>query len=219
MTKIYLIRHAQSEANLSGVYGSDAPLSSEGIRQAEEAHRTMNIRPNHVITGTNTRQIQTAQIMFPNVYKHQTSPIFDEIDFGDLESLPITQEQNKEITENTLSLKYEHGGDDIWKRAKRAVEYMTDVCGPMLYPKIAIISGDTLIQAIVCLLLYGEKDNYIWSTKSHVRNCECITIEINTNAVDKYNNKRCIIDRLYINGENKLTVPAWEAKNDGFRLV
>lgn len=222
MNNFYLIRHAQSEANLSGRYGTDAPLSEEGIRQAAVAARSLRrIHPDIVLTGTKTRQIQTAQIIFSSVYNHETDPVFDEIYFGDLEGSPITQEQNQEVTNNPVTIPLEHNGDNIWKRAKKAVERLLSLAQQYPERKIAIITGDTLMQAIVCYILYGEKNGYIWSTEAHLRNCECIKLVVNDNAVDANMNRHYQIDRLYINGKNLLKIPAWkhEKKKQTFNLI
>lgn len=214
MTDIYLIRHAQSEANLHFIYGSDAPLSNEGMRQATVKSKELQITPDKVISGPKIRQIQTAQILFPRIYKRETDDVFDEINFGTLENSPITPEQNHMITENALVVKYEYGGDDIWIRARRAIDHILVLAESYsIYEEIAIITSDTLVQAMICLLLYGKKDGYIWSTQSHIRNCECIKLVVNDNVVDKKGNLRSQIDRVYINGKNKLKVPAW--KKDG----
>lgn len=222
MTKIYLIRHAQSEANLCFIYGSDAPLSAEGIRQAKAAESEIkNIQPDIVLSGTKIRQIQTAEILFPTIYRHNTDPIFDEIRFGELENKPITPALNREITDNVLYLRDYYGGDDIWLRGNYAINRMIELCEIYPYPKIAIITSDTLIQAIICLLLYGKQNGYIWTTQSHIRNCDCVKVVVNDKVVDKEGNACPQIDRVYINGKNEMTVPAWrrDANENAFLLV
>ncbi len=170
---VYLIRHAKSEANITHVYGTDAPLSKEGIIQAKSAH--VDITPDICISGEKKRQIQTAAILFPEKYKGEITAIFNEINFGDLENTEIGNKSNSDLIKDVSLNHITHGGDDVWVRAESAIKFILQI--PKRYPdkSVAIVTSDTLIQSIVTRLVYGKVNGIIWSGQYYVPNCTYVT--------------------------------------------
>jgi broad specificity phosphatase PhoE len=63
-TIIYLVRHGQSEASISGVYGTDSVLTEKGLSQARDASdRFLGVHLDEVYTSALTRAQQTAGII------------------------------------------------------------------------------------------------------------------------------------------------------------
>ena len=64
--KIYLVRHAQTEANYQGLWQgrTNTPLSEAGIRDAQKKKKKLNGKPLDIcITSPLSRTWQTAMIM------------------------------------------------------------------------------------------------------------------------------------------------------------
>lgn len=62
MTRIYLVRHAESASNISGIKMNDSPLSDRGLNQLTRiAHRFTDISVMHIYSSRLVRAVQTAQ--------------------------------------------------------------------------------------------------------------------------------------------------------------
>lgn len=62
MTRIYLVRHAESNTNISGIKFIDSPLSSHGRKQLERiSHRFQDISVHHIYSSRLIRAVETAQ--------------------------------------------------------------------------------------------------------------------------------------------------------------
>lgn len=81
MSRLYLIRHGNTEANLQHRYcgSTDLPLSQPG-REALEKLR-YDVGPVRFLTSGMLRTEQTLAILFGNV-PHGQRPAFREVDFG-----------------------------------------------------------------------------------------------------------------------------------------
>ena len=199
---IYLFRHAQSEANKGILYGTDMPLSPEGVQQAMEFRGKTNIKPMVAISSRKKRAVQTRNILFPNA-SHEETDIFDEINFGELEHMPVTPENGEELSGNPMLIKTKYNGDDIWERADRAIrtiEYLSCIdCD------VAIVLHDTLYQAICWKLtgkhkkpycLWGNGKEYLYRVGAteedhlqqtfHLGNCECAEWESIKKQAEQY---------------------------------
>ncbi len=178
MTNLYLIRHAKSEANVRHVYGTDTSLSEEGRTQAKKIAETIQIVPDIVISGSKKRQIQTAEILFPDVYKHDATSVFDEICFGELEGTPISDKIDSDVVKDILSIKTVYHGDNVWERAEAAIKYISKMGIEHPDKTIAVISSDTLIQSVITLLQYGVVNGVIWAGKYYIPNCTPVRFTI-----------------------------------------
>ncbi len=151
----------------------DLPLSKEGERQAKEAAKYIGIRPDVVMSSTKKRTIQTAEILFPELYQHVTLPVFDEIFFGDLESVASTEELRCEILKDPLCIRTKYHGDDIWERAQKAIEYLDHLEEEFPDQTVAIVTSDSLLQSIRCLQQHGKVNGIVWSYENYFENCSC----------------------------------------------
>lgn len=186
---VYLIRHAKSEANITHVYGTDAPLSAEGIKQAEESikqaaegikqaeNASIDIDPDVVISGQKKRQMQTAKILFPDKYREETTPVFNEIYFGDLENTVIGNKAESDLVKDVSLNHIKHGGDDVWARAEQAIKFIENIQTKYPDKTVAIVTSDTLTQAIITRLVYGKVNGVIWSGQYYVPNCTCVAFK------------------------------------------
>jgi broad specificity phosphatase PhoE len=86
-THIYLVRHGQSEASVTQVYGTDTPLTPKGIDQAEAAAKHFaDIKLDRVIASPLERAQQTAAIITkPHGLDVETHPRLGEPYYGELE--------------------------------------------------------------------------------------------------------------------------------------
>lgn len=178
MTKVYLIRHAKSEANVDLVYGTDSPLSKNGEKQAKLGAKRLHIAPDIVLSGTKKCQIQTAQIMFPEKYSYDSIKEFDEINFGYLEGKKISDEVREILIDNPLNIKRIYSGDNIWTRAKIAIEHIERLSRIHKDKSIAIITGKFLIQSIMCELVNGEINGLAWTGDFYLRNCDYYALDV-----------------------------------------
>ncbi|MBQ9827971.1 MAG: histidine phosphatase family protein [Lachnospiraceae bacterium] len=183
MTKVYLIRHAESEANVAHIIGTDAPLSDKGRQQAAEAGLADELKPDVVMSSALKRAIATAEILFPETYAHVTLPIFNEIFFGDLENLPFTMDIKRATCEDPLILKDKYNGDNGWERAQTAIDFIGGLGTAYPGRTVAIVTSNTLMQFIICLLKYGRAGGYIWSGKLHVNNCRYIEFDVTESSL------------------------------------
>jgi alpha-ribazole phosphatase len=63
-TIIYLVRHGQSEASISGVYGTDSVLTEKGLSQAGDVSDLfLGVHLDEVYASALTRAQQTAGIV------------------------------------------------------------------------------------------------------------------------------------------------------------
>ena len=170
--RVFLIRHGKSESNLANTFGEDPNLCEEGIRQSLSAK--FDFTPNIVISGALKRQIQTAENLFPDLYKHETYSLLNEMYFGSLEGTLITPEFDESIIEDVLTLKNKYGGDNMWERADKALEFIKELGIKYKNKTVAIVTSDTLMQAMMCTLKYGHENGHIYTGELYVDNCESI---------------------------------------------
>ena len=200
---VYLIRHAKSEANVRQLYGTDMPLSEEGLKQAKDTANILNINPDLVISGTKKRQMQTANILFPEKYKYDTTPVFDEIYFGDLENVAIGDEA-RDIIDNILLIQTMHNGDNVWERAENALRYILNTEYLQTVKTSVILTSDTLMEAMIIKLVHGKVNDMIWAGKYHIDNCQCIYITVDDDIGAEDANGFNKITGLYIDNVNIL---------------
>lgn len=89
---VYLIRHGESETNLSKKYTGwlDVPLTDKGREDAKKAGSFLkNISFDKVFASDLRRAIQTAEIALP-ACDYETSPLFREINVGTLAGNPLS---------------------------------------------------------------------------------------------------------------------------------
>lgn len=173
---IYLIRHAQSEANLKRIWGGNYPLTDKGIRDTQNLRKRLTIMPDIIVSSPLIRAQQTAKLLFPNK-NIITDDVFKEINFGNHENEVMSEDECLKIYQTKPSVLHEFSqGDIIKERADKAIISLFDYL-PM--GTIAVVCHDTLIRAIICRLKGEDLDN-MPSYKSLLPNCGIVGIEFPT---------------------------------------
>ena len=122
MSKIYFLCSAESVADNKKIFGMDLPLSDKGMLQVIHAHKLfVNASIEKVISSSMLRAFMTAKEMFSEKNRFIVDKRFNEINFGAMEGLPMTNFAKKRISENIWNLKDTCKGDDVEERVKDAL--------------------------------------------------------------------------------------------------
>lgn len=177
--EIYLIRHAQSEANVENVFGADMPLSFIGRAQAIRARKVYHpIMFDKVYSSTLQRTKDTAKLLFGKPLPESNKlEEFNEIWFGKAEGLKNTitgiAGYKYQYKDNFIEFMKECEGDDPFERVKIALDKMQELSNeikthPQQYPnkRIGIVTSDTLMRCIILTLNYQKNWDNINNAKS-----------------------------------------------------
>ena len=160
MPKIYLLRHAQSDANLQGILaGPDntVNLSTQGIKQSKIAAKHLkSIEFTKIYCSPITRCIQTIQPLLkarPNmVYQEHENLV--EMDYGDWngKKLATLSRKNewKVIQSNPSKFKFPNGESFLQLR-KRVQDFLNEVLGDS-GPILVVSHGDVIKMFLACTL-------------------------------------------------------------------
>lgn len=169
MTRIYFIRHGETEWNTTGRYQgwSDIPLSEIGMKQAEAVgKRFQNIDIDVIYSSPLDRAYQTAH----EIAKHKNMQIIKdehlkEINFGDWEGLTADEiknlygEQFTNFIQNPES--GEFPGDGSLELVTQRLKIGLDaVIKQNKDKKIAIVSHGGLIRLAIFYMMGMSKDYY-----------------------------------------------------------
>ncbi len=162
--KIYIVRHGESEGNLSRIHmiGSD-PLSKKGIKQAKRlCKRFTNIPIDLIITSSFIRAKTTAQIIQNNILKPLvSSKLFveakrpSEIELKKID-IPETIEIRMLIKANYERFDFRYSDEetflDLKDRALKAINYLEK----KNYNNLLVVSHGDFIRMIVMLVIIGK---------------------------------------------------------------
>lgn len=172
MTKVYLVRHGQSEANINKIWGGDYPLTDLGREQAATVPQKIPEKPDAVFASCKIRAIQTAQTAYPD-YEIESYAEFDEIFTGSLEETTYNKETAAKVRSNPDELRDVYGGDDLNTRAKAAIAKLKEIADGK--DVIVVVSSDYLICTILSTLDHGTADRI---SEYKMQNCDNVCIEI-----------------------------------------
>ena len=172
MSKVYLVRHGQSEANINKIWGGDYPLTELGKEQAATVSGNIPEKPDAVYASCKKRAIQTAQTAYPE-YNVTSYPEFDEIFTGSLEETTYNKETAIEVRSNPKIIREVYGGDDLNIRAEAALAKIKELAEG--HRVIVIVSSDYLICSVLSLMEYGTADRII---EYKMKNCDNVCLEI-----------------------------------------
>lgn len=150
MANIYFFCSAESEADEKKVFGTDAPLTDNGRLQAIKARKIFtNVPIGIILSSSQLRAFTTAKIMFPDKYGFAVDKRFDELNFGAMEGLPITDFARERIVNNIDKLDEVVKGDNVQQRVEDAL------IGLYTYAKvtdkdIVLVSHDSILE---CMLM------------------------------------------------------------------
>lgn len=162
MTKIYLIRHGQSEWNLLyKIQGQkDAPLTDLGKEQARKlGERLVGEKIDIIYSSDLSRALETARIISSIVNKPVVAiNEFREINFGPWEGLTLKEIRNKFKEEYSIWMsspeKFRLEGAETLEALKRRVmSYVNKIIKENKDKNIAIVSHNATLKVIILSLL------------------------------------------------------------------
>ncbi len=126
--KLYLIRHGESETNLSGHYTgwSQVNLTPKGVKDAEGVRPILEgIKFDKIYSSDLIRAMKTAETAIPGCV-YETSPLLREINLGSLAHkpfLPADSEERKLIVDGYTAF----GGESNAEFRARAAKFLDKV--------------------------------------------------------------------------------------------
>ena len=124
---VYVIRHGQSESNLTRRWTGwlDVPLTEQGRRDAQAAREYLkNIRFDKVWSSDLSRAMETARIALPDM-AFKTTPLLREYNVGSLAAQPLsilTQEEMKNAVDNGYALFGGESKEDMYQRIRTMMQ-------------------------------------------------------------------------------------------------
>lgn len=172
MVKIVLIRHGQTEWNITGRYQgqSDVELSAEGKEQAKQlADNFPYDKVDVVYASPLKRAMFTAEAVAKKFNLEVISEeAFKEINFGDWEGLRYTEIQERwpkeyELLFNGADVLQIPGGESFPILQQRAMKKIEEIAGDAKNEgkTIAVVAHGAIIRAILTAVL-GMNLKYVW---------------------------------------------------------
>lgn len=171
MTKIYLIRHAESIANTQGIYQGqsyDSELSPLGIKQADAlGKRFADTTIDEILTSPLKRAVETARAL----QRHHRSPVsinmeplLVETNHGQWEGLPKAEIARRwpdllQSWQTTPSKVQFPGGEHFRDTATRAISWLMSVI-PSEH-SVVVVTHINIIQALMTYI-HNEPLDELW---------------------------------------------------------
>jgi len=171
MSKIYLVRHGQSEANKMRLWGGDYPLTEKGRSDALEVPGRIPAEPEKIVSSALIRANMTAKIAYPG-RDIEVNPAFNEIRFGAVEDTPMKKEDFAFYHIDLEGFLRRNGGEDPMKRAEEAVGAIRGYA--LKYSSTAIFTSEMLMRSILSVI-QGHPVNDL--SNYYIVNCGVITLE------------------------------------------
>ncbi len=160
MMDIYLIRHGQTDANVSGIYqgNMDVPLNAKGVKQAELiAWRLRNMAIDNVYVSSLKRAMDTCSAILEY---HDLTPVIEpdlqEISLGDWQGKSRADVKNEyaDYIEERKAKDDAHttpfpGGESFANFEKRATNIFYDILERQNGNNIVIVTHGGIIKALV----------------------------------------------------------------------
>jgi len=173
MKKIYLIRHGETESNLTGLFRGrlDIPLSQRGRLQAMELKGYFETTAvDLVYTSPLNRAIETAHTAFPD-HEPVIEPLLNNLDLGEWSgrNKSLVKEQYPEQWEQwvkhpeTITFPGGESLDDVMERSQKFLVNVINGAGE----NIAAVSHRSVAKVILAAAI-GLVRNYYW--KFHLDN-------------------------------------------------
>ncbi|MFS0906674.1 histidine phosphatase family protein [Priestia aryabhattai] len=203
MTKIFLARHGESEANQRGIMESrlNSSLTSKGIRQVEYlASRLKKEELHFIYTSPSSRTTKTAEMIKGT---REVTLIKDEqlyeIDLGPWDGLtPKEANESNPIQydkfRNNPGLYRPEKGESFFDVQKRAITFLSRIIKDHKDQTVLIVSHGAVLKLMMCYFKEETIDNFwddpLFENTSlslvHVRNDEyLIELDANTSHLPK----------------------------------
>lgn len=170
MTKVYLVRHGETDYNKMGCYygWTDCSLAQEGIKQSQALRKSFeNIQYDVMLSSDLKRAAETANIINRSPREIMVDKRLRELNFGQWEGKSY-EEIATEYTEhwNLWIEDFENAtpteGESFVTMYNRICEYMDEVLNLYKDKSIVIVSHNGSLRIIVAYLL-GLPLEKIWS--------------------------------------------------------
>ena len=170
MMQVYIVRHGQSEANLSGQYSgwSHVSLTEKGIADAAHAGEVMTgVEFARVYSSDLKRAMQTAQTALPGA-ELILDPLLREISTGTLtgtyhkDALKLYGEAHRKCTQSRDYSRY--GGESHQMHCARVSQFMKKLEEDPIEGNVAIFCHDGTTKAILNYVLGADIHPYRIST-------------------------------------------------------
>jgi len=170
MTEIILIRHGETEWNVSNIFRGrlDIALNENGIKQAEQlAEYLSHWKIDAIYSSPLKRALQTAEtVARPHKLPVQLSPGLTDFDFGKWQGLSRKEvnEKYKEIYADWLErphLVQMPDGENLGDVRKRALATLDEILAKN-YGAVVIVSHRVINKVLICALL-GLDDSHFWN--------------------------------------------------------
>jgi len=207
MEHIYLIRHAESEANDAGIYQGQSfnvGLTEKGIKQAELTGESLaNLKGvSAIYFSPLLRAYETAAIIERRL-KTPTPMVMDErlieINHGSWEGKTVDQFNQEE--KNLLNLWKSQpaeaqmiNGETIMQVSKRVAGFLQDLS--LAKGKIVVVTHDVPVRITLCLC-QQQPFNSMWQYQ--LDNCGITVLGANNSEIIELNNT------IHLNGQRSLT--------------
>lgn len=161
MKKIYLLRHGESQWNLSGkIQGQkDIPLTNKGISQAKLAgDKLSSVKIDKVYSSDLSRAYDTAKIIGDKIKKEPiTVKDFREISFGTWEGLSnkdiATHKEQIYLWRNEPENLQIPGGENLGQVQSRAIKALNQILQDKANNNILLVSHGVTLKTLVLGLL------------------------------------------------------------------
>jgi broad specificity phosphatase PhoE len=173
MTKIYLVRHGQTEWNKKLTFRGriDVPLNETGHREAQaisDALKNKNIGV--IYTSPLKRSIETAQPI-AKFFQLEIVPVqgFIDINYGDWEGLTFNEvkerysDEYKKWEEKPDLIRFPHG-ETLDEAKERSFRAFKNIVKKNLGKSILIVPHRVINKVLLCALL-GLSNSHFWEIK------------------------------------------------------
>lgn len=168
MTKFILLRHGQTDYNLSGLYQGqvDIPLNETGLSQAEAVADQLKDVPFDVVYCSDL--VRAVVTCVKAISKHAPVPVYfdkrlQERGFGEFEGAEyakekLTPEIIAAMKENPLTFSFS-GGESLLDVQTRAKEVYADIIEKHPDETVLVVSHGAFLSVFTCLVKGEELDN------------------------------------------------------------
>ncbi|KAB2954195.1 alpha-ribazole phosphatase [Heliorestis acidaminivorans] len=212
MTKIFLIRHGETEWNYNRRYQghSDVALSEKGRYQAQQLKNRLAHEKIDVLYASDLgRAVETAKIIAQEKDKEVSLDCrFRECHFGDWEGM--TFQEIEEAYPNEIKLWTTKpgqllipGGESFATLQKRAYKALLEVVKKHQGENIAIVAHGGTIRSLLCAILDLDLDR-AWQFKQDNTALNIISFHGESAIIETVNDCTHLLARAFPNCENKV---------------
>lgn len=171
----YIVRHAESEGNISKIHGGNQPLSSEGVLQAQKRGKDLkSIHFDYVFSSDLLRAQQTAELInLEHQLTVKATEMLRERNYGLLEETNrkewkpeikeiFTMWYNKEY-KNRLRERAVAGMESDEELISRTITFLREIA--LAYPgkTVLVVTHGDLMQTLLVHLGYGQHAQYAYN--------------------------------------------------------